>query len=594
MGLNKHGLELLWAHITSRIDSAVEGVESSSKDNSSRIVKGHMYPFAQTGYINSTRNYGLQGSVIDEENNYFTSLFLNSDYTEMYVLIDNYDTGAREKEVPFTYDGHANDCCIFNNKLIVVNSSGNNAHTIFTCDYPSLENAAYVTAPRTLLNITTDGKYMYGLDSNYNFYKMDSTYTIVESYPFPMSDDKSILTQGITYHDGYFYLAASAWINSNQLSFVLKFDIKNYGINLLLLYHFDSGNELEGASFINDKMYLAYRTTGMCALNRALVEPSMDLSYQFYRDVSRPFTRSTSTDESFYVSDQAGFFVDGSQDKPFRIPNLATDFIYPHFYQCILHIIGDHSSESLTFIDCAMRMYVSLESAQINNINIYRCDNVVVNGTSTSTIHGAATLQYNNKVNFTDVTMDTADTAFTIVATNFTLDGVTYTGAGTFVSMNDSTGKMNTVPANASKFISSTNSTVRYDASLNANHAQFAKITTDDNMFTKMVVCNNYSGALNIFNFNCDMYFSSSCALTDTPDGMSSAVRLKTERVNGTSVIQRLYYGSTSKGYVEYMRYVPQSQVAGAWVNISGLDSIQMGNIMAQESSTGGWAFVVV
>lgn len=572
--------------ISSAIDDETSIIKKYVDEHAAQIVKCFMVPFGQTGYINNARGYGLQGSVIDETNKYFTSMFLNSDRTELYILTDNYETGERVNETLFTYDGHVNDFCIFNNKIIAVNSSGNNVGTMFTCDYPALTNVSYVTAPKTLYNITTDGQYLYAIGSDFKIHKIDSTYSVVESYKFPVSDYNSLSSQGLTFHDGYFYLALSEWINSNQMSFVLKFSIEEGAVKFALLYHFDSGNEIEGVNFINGNMYPSFRTNGMCALNRAVIEPSMDVSFQFYRDYTRPFIRTTQNEE-FYISDQASFFVDGSAEKPFRIPNLATDFIYPHFNQCILHIIGDHSAESLTFISGSPRIYVYLENAQVKNIDIYRCDNVVINGTSTSTIHGPVTLSYNNKVNFTNVTMDTNETAFTIAATNFTLSGVTYTGTGEFINMNDSRGKVNSIPVNASNFITANNSTMRYDASVGDNHAQFAKITCDDELFTKMIICNNYSGALNIFNFNNDMYFSSSCALTDVPTGMTNTVRLKTERLNSTSVIQRLYYGSTGKGYVEYMRYVPQSQVAGEWVKIGSQPPIMSSVTLSASEWTG-------
>ena len=550
-----------------------ESIFSNLLGKNYAISEAYNLPYAQCGVgrVGTETPYGLQGACYDYTNNYLITPFINTDNTAVKFIVTNFVTGETVGEYDEIIDSHINDCVIYNGKLICTNSSGPHANYLYVIDYPSFNNGEYININIGLNNITYDGTYLVGFDDNFTLYRLDpDTYSVENTFQFNLFDN-TLLMQGISYYNGNYYLSMSQWINSNQLGFIGKISIVNNSLVLDSLYWMNSGYEIEGSDWINGKLYCYYRTTGMCMITNTILTPTLQTPYKIYDSYNRAFLR-VSINEHIYINSNAGFFCDGSEEHPFKIINLATDWIYSNFNQIIIHIIGNHENDSLTIINAKSRVYVSLENATINNVNIYRCDNVVINGKyisdSVSAINGVIDIQYCKRINLLNFSGSINTEPFiAVLSSQLSVKSVVYSGSNTFISGNNSEIEFNSNWQGTPCF-NLDNCHIAPYTTISSNWASFIASQLSRCKFNGLITISGYNGAISEILFPVDIYFSSSCVLTDAPSGMSSGVNLHVETLNNTpTVLQEIQSGTTSGTYTKQARRVWASG-SDEWKNI--------------------------
>lgn len=533
--------------------------------SSNTISNAYLMPFAQMGYgyTNGSVEVGLQTGTIYNDD-CITIFQPRETYNAAYILAYNLNNGTKLFEKTLPYDAHINGVCVYNDKLLIANSSGANANTIYICDYPSCENGELKKVNFEITGITTDGTTLWCFTRDNKIVEVDSINFVVLN-EYPLSYGGNAIIQGFMWSDGIFYLSMSQWINGNQLSAFCKVHLDKDKAIIDNEYIIVGSYEIEAMSFWHNALYGFYRTTGYCSLNKIQYKPEFNMPYTLYTNLNPAFLRRAET-QSVYISDKAGFFCDGSITAPFAIINLATDFIYPNFNQTILHIIGDHHDETLTLIDANSRVYCSFENAAIKGINISRCKNVVINGNyinTGSTLNVTdVNVEYTNKVNI----LHTISTGIlTSKDSSLTFDDVKLKKANFY----DSKVAWKQLPTNSVYNYSNTTICIygaigndNITTLINSNYIDGGKIIKD-------LSFNNYAGNIDTLLTPCRGYFNSSCSLTNVPVGMESGVTMETKLLNSTGTyLQTLTSGTTKEPFKYYMRVIAKTK-QGPWIELA-------------------------
>ncbi len=228
--------------------------------------------FLSIDIVLAKQNIDISNKIISFDNieNYNLQSFTVVDDRLIIVLV-NYDNDAgiikeysllNNKElrnIEINKVGHGNGITYNNNKLYILNSSGDD--TIYVYDSNSLEyiNEFKVNLPiRSITYVNEEDIYL--VRTYITGFKLDNNFKLISNVPFisNLSANPDIARQDWTYYNGYLYYANWSWkrLGGDGANMIYIYNLKGKLVDSL--YTKDNLGELEDISFYNNKMILGF------------------------------------------------------------------------------------------------------------------------------------------------------------------------------------------------------------------------------------------------------------------------------------------------------------------------------------------------